>query len=82
VFIAVNIDKDTAKGRKFIRQAKLSAVRAAYEPTGATVESYDPPTMPSTFVVGKRGLVRYLHKGYRKGDAAKLAKQLDKQLAK
>lgn len=82
VFVAVNIDQNTGKGKAFVKKAKLKAMRAGYEASGTTVESYDPPSMPSTFVIGKRGIIRWVHAGYRKGDAKKLAKELDKLLAK
>ena len=82
VFLAVNIDKDAAKGKAFMKKAKLKTMRSAYEPSGATIESYDPPSMPTTYVIDKRGLVRYRHAGYRSDDEKTLSKQLDKLLAK
>lgn len=81
VFIAVNIDQDLAKGKAFIKKANLKAMRAGFEQTGATADSYEPPTMPTTFVIDKRGLVRDVHKGYRSGDGKHLVKVLDKLLS-
>ena len=80
VFLAFNIDKDLAKGKAFIEEAKLRTMRAVYEPKGATVESYDPPAMPTTYVIDGRGLIRDVHAGYRPGDEKKLAKAIDKLL--
>lgn len=82
VFIAVNIDQDAAKGKAFVKKAGVKNMRVGYEASGTTVESFDPPSMPSTFVIDERGIVRWVHAGYRKGDAKKLAKKLDKLLAK
>ena len=82
VFLAINIDKDTEKGKAFVKKAKLKVMRAAFEPDGGTVETYEPPAMPTTYVIDARGIVRYRHSGYRSGDAKKLAKKLDKLLAK
>ena len=82
VFIAVNVDKDLAKGTAFLRSAKLQAMLCGFEPSGATADTYEPPTMPVTFVIGKRGIVRDMHKGYRTGDEDGLMKTLDKLLAK
>lgn len=82
VFLAINIDQDLAKGKTFIDEAKLKAVRAGYEPSGTTAESYEPPTMPTTFVVDGRGLVRHVHEGYRAGDEKTLRAWLDKLVAK
>lgn len=82
VFLAVNIDKELAKGQDFIKEARLGAMHAAYEPDGATVESYEPPTMPTTYVIDGRGVVRYRHEGYRAGDEKELGAKLDALLAK
>lgn len=82
VFLAVNIDKDQGKGREFIKEARLGAMQSAYEPDGATVESYEPPTMPTTYVIDGRGIVRFRHAGYRAGDEKALSARLDELLAK
>jgi cytochrome c biogenesis protein CcmG/thiol:disulfide interchange protein DsbE len=79
VFIAVNIDTDRAKAAKFMGQAGLRAVRAAYDRQKSTVESYDPPKMPSTFVI-RRGIVKHVHAGYESGDESKLAAVIDREL--
>ncbi|MEM9490127.1 MAG: TlpA disulfide reductase family protein [Myxococcota bacterium] len=82
VFVAVNIDKDLSKGKAFMKKAKLKHMRAVYDPSGAAADSYEPPTMPSTYVIDGRGLVRSVHRGYRSGDAKKLARELDTLLSK
>lgn len=79
VFIAVNIDTEPAKAKKFMSQAGLRAVRAAYDRQKSTVESYDPPKMPSTFVI-RRGIVKHVHAGYESGDENKLATIIDREL--
>ena len=79
VFIAVNIDSDRGKGVKFMSQAGLRSVRAAYDRQKSTVESYDPPKMPTTFVI-RRGIVKHVHAGYASGDENKLAAILDREL--
>ena len=42
-----------------------------------SVDSYDPGTFPSTFVVDPNGLVRIVHKGYSSGDEDKMAQRID-----
>ena len=79
IFVAVNIDSSLSKGKAFVKKAGLSKVVAVYDPKSSTVESYEPPTMPSTFVI-KRGIVKHVHAGYRSGDIAKLEKHINKEL--
>jgi len=76
-FIAVNIDEDAAAGKKFVARAHLTALLAAFDPSRSSADAYDPPTMPSTFVIDPNGVVRHMHEGYHKGDEAKLGKLLD-----
>jgi thiol-disulfide isomerase/thioredoxin len=78
-FLAVNIDSKASKGKKFMAQAGLRRVRALYDSAKSTVDSYDPPKMPSIFII-RRGIVKYVHMGYRKGDEADIAKAIDKEL--
>ncbi len=76
VVIAVNIDNERAKGAAFMKAAGLSHVISAFDPKKSTVGLFDPPSMPSTFII-RHGMIRYLHSGYRKGDD----KELDKLIA-
>jgi thiol-disulfide isomerase/thioredoxin len=82
VFIAVNIDSDKKAGKEFMKRAGLKVVRAGYDPAGSSAKAYDPPTTPSTFVIGPRGIVRKLHEGFRSGDEGDIEKYLDGQLKK
>jgi thiol-disulfide isomerase/thioredoxin len=79
VFLAVNIDNELARGQKFMQQAGLRAVRAIYDSAKSTVESYDPPTMPSTFII-RGGVVRHVHAGYSRGDESRLATAIEREL--
>lgn len=81
LFLAVNIDQDAGKGKKFMKQAGLKAVRALYDPKGSTIKSYDPPKMPTTYVI-TRGVVKHMHGGYSAGDEDSIGKVVDKELAR
>lgn len=78
-FVAVNVDKTLAKGKGFMSALRLARVQAVYDPQQASVGSYDPPTMPSLFVVNQ-GIVKYLHAGFKAGDEAKLKDAIDREL--
>ena len=79
VFLAVNIDNEVAKGKRFMQQAGLRAVRAIFDSRKSTVEAYDPPKMPSTFII-RGGVVRHVHAGYSAGDESALGAAIDGQL--
>ncbi len=79
VFIAVNVDSNSKKGRAFMKKAGVKTMHAAYDPKSSTVASYDPPTMPTTFII-KRGIVKHVHPGYRSGDVSKIEKIVNREL--
>jgi len=78
-FIAVNIDLDPVKGKKFLDQLKVRNLTRVFMPEKqtSTVDTYDPGTFPSTFVVDPNGVVRVVQKGYVSGDDGKMAGRLD-----
>jgi cytochrome c biogenesis protein CcmG, thiol:disulfide interchange protein DsbE len=41
----------------------------------SVAKAYDPPTMPTAFVIDKSGIVRFVHVGYRAGDEAVLEEE-------
>ena len=45
-------------------------------------DKYSPPRMPSSYIIDKKGVVRYVHGGYRAGDAAEFEKEIQELLAK
>jgi peroxiredoxin len=77
-FLAVNIDESKAEGLAFVKRSGPKNVRALYDKAQSSVKAYDPPKMPSTYVIDQKGIVRHLHAGYNSGDDKKIAKHIDK----
>jgi peroxiredoxin len=82
LFVALNADSDTAKGKKFMSALGLKHMLQTYDPEQSTIQLYDPPNMPTTYVIDPKGVVRHIHPTYSSGDESKLAKVLDDLLAK
>lgn len=78
-FVAVNIDSTISVGKTFMKRAGLKRVLAVYDPKNTNARSYNPPTMPSVFIM-KEGIVKHLHPGFRSGDERKLKKAIDREL--
>lgn len=74
VFVAVNLDNDPAKGKKFMDGLKLKKLTRVYAPEEKTAAAdiYSPPKQPSSYVIDPKGIVRELHEGYSNGDEAHL----------
>ncbi len=77
VFLAVGIDKERANATKFLSSAKISAVRILLDPDGKIAAAYDLPTMPSSYVIDAKGLVRHVHSGFSPGDEKAIAQEID-----
>ncbi|MET0287126.1 MAG: TlpA disulfide reductase family protein [Polyangiales bacterium] len=80
VIIGVGLDRETEKLTKFLRALPLS-FPVVHDPSGAVAAKYEPPKMPSSYVIDKRGLIRHVHAGYRASDKALFEKELSALLA-
>jgi thiol-disulfide isomerase/thioredoxin len=80
-FLAINIDRDAANADKFLREAGgVRNMHVGFDPQGQTVDKYEPGTMPTTYIIDARGIVREVHAGFEKGDEAKIAASVDRLL--
>jgi cytochrome c biogenesis protein CcmG/thiol:disulfide interchange protein DsbE len=79
--VAVNIDDDRAKAAEFIRSHGLHLTIVA-DASKKIVGSWEPPKMPSSFVVDKAGVVRAVHGGFEPGDESKLEAELNALVTK
>ena len=77
-FVAINLDHDPAKGRKFMDGLKLTHLVRVYAPENKApaADIYTPPAQPSSYVIDPNGLVRKIHASYYKGDEGKMDKLL------
>jgi peroxiredoxin len=83
-FVAINIDNEVAKGKKFNDKLGLKHMLRLYLPAenAAADDLYATGTFPSTFIIDPRGVIRDIHKGYASGDAREVKKTLDLLLSK
>jgi peroxiredoxin len=70
-------------------QAKIAAFADAYgakfaiawDKDKSIARVYRPETMPSTFVIDRKGVVRYAHVGFRDGDEVEIEREVQELLA-
>lgn len=76
IFLGVSLDKERKNAEALVKRFGLSFL-VVHDPEGKVAEAYDPPKMPSTYVVDKAGLVRHINAGFEgAADVAKLQKQI------
>jgi peroxiredoxin len=75
VVVAISQDDDDTGIAAFASEtgAKFPVV---WDDGKAVAKSYDPPTMPTAFVVDKSGIVRFVHVGYHSGDEVTLEREV------
>jgi cytochrome c biogenesis protein CcmG/thiol:disulfide interchange protein DsbE len=71
-------DKDKIMGFAASRGAKFAI---AWDEDRSIAQQYKPDTMPSSYIIDRRGVVRYVHVGFRSGDEAKIEKEVQGLLA-
>ncbi len=80
IVIGVGQDKEAGNVAKFLRASPLT-FPVVHDPEGKVADRYAPPKMPSSYVLDKQGLIRYVHAGFRSSDRAALERELHSLLA-
>lgn len=81
VVIGINIDRERKNADELIGRYKLSFANL-FDPKGQIVELYDPPKMPTSYVIDAQGNVRLVNEGFAgAADVAKLRTTIEQLLA-
>lgn len=75
VVLAISQDDDT-KGIAAFLSDTGATFPVVWDDAKLVAKSYDPPTMPTAFVVDKSGIIRFVHVGYHAGDEATLEEEV------
>lgn len=71
----VNVEQDPSAAQKFLDEVAVS-FPILYDPTSKVSKTYQVSAMPTTVMVDRDGQVRYVNRGYKKGDEEKYRKQI------
>jgi len=74
--LAVSVDQDRANVDKFLKGHGHWALTIAHDPGGAIAERLQPDKMPTSYVIDRSGIVRYVNAGFVPDDAATIEKRL------
>ena len=77
--LAINVDKDPGDAKRFLSRRPVG-YPSAVDPKGTLPERFGVETMPTSFLIDANGVIRYVHKGFRRGDEAKLTSEIEKLL--
>lgn len=75
--LAVNIDTKIENCKKFIdKQKEKPEFVIVNDSKGKTPELYKAENMPTTFIIDKKGVIRYIHKGFAESYKEEYRKQI------
>ena len=80
-FITVNVDSDRDAAAQAAKALSVS-MPVALDPDKKVAEAWQLPTMPTSFVIDRRGVVRFIHEGFQgTPDVNAFKRELDQLLA-
>jgi thiol-disulfide isomerase/thioredoxin len=84
--LAINMDEKPADAARFLDQHKATfdvaqGPNGANGPNGKCAKDFGVATMPTSFLVDRKGAIRLVHKGFRPGDIDELKAKLEELLA-
>lgn len=80
VIIGVNIDSSAKKMNGFLKRNPVS-FRIVHDPKTRVAQRYEPPTMPSSYFIGRDGKLRHIHEGFEKKDIEDIEGRVEELLA-
>ncbi len=79
VVLAINLDENPQDANKFLSTLDVT-YKILADSEGKIPESFGVSTMPSSFIIDKEGVIRYVHKGYKSGDVSKIKSEIEQLL--
>ncbi len=64
VIIAIGVDEDVKKYKAFAAKNKAPFL-LAHDSAHKAAAFFNPPTMPSSYLVDRKGVIRHIHKGFK-----------------
>jgi peroxiredoxin len=73
--IAVNLDQKTSKALRFLEKNPIG-YPSATDPKGRLPEQFGLSTMPTSYLIDEDGVIRYVHRGFKRGDGSELRREI------
>ncbi len=78
--VAVNEDEDPKGVDAFVKETAVT-FKIAFDDKQLAAEAFGVETMPSSFVLDRKGVIRYVHAGYHPDDSATIEAEITELLA-
>jgi thiol-disulfide isomerase/thioredoxin len=77
--VAVNLDTSPKKALRFLAKNPIGYPSAS-DPKGRLPKQFGVDTMPTSYLIDGEGVIRYVHRGFQRGDGTKLRAEIRKLL--
>jgi thiol-disulfide isomerase/thioredoxin len=74
--IAVSIDEEREAAEAFLKKRKKWNLTLAHDPNGAVPDRLQLKTMPTSYLIDRKGVLRHVNAGYTPGDEERLEAQI------
>ena len=77
--VAINADNSRSKAAALLDTLRLefSPMEILWDPQSRVIAAYDPPKMPSSYILDSAGVVRSIHAGFHAGDEKAWRREID-----
>ncbi len=73
--IAINLDQKKKKALRFLSKNPVGYPSAS-DPKGRLPDQYGVDTMPTSYLIDRDGVIRYVHRGFQRGDSSELRRRI------
>lgn len=73
--VGVSVDEEAGNAKAFAKKLKVT-FPSIHDGDHAIAESYKPKKMPTSVIVDRKGVVRFVHAGFRPEDARKIEQEV------
>ncbi|MEZ4334614.1 MAG: TlpA disulfide reductase family protein [Myxococcota bacterium] len=77
--VAVNLDQQPKKALRFLEKNPVGYPSAS-DPKGRLPQQFGLETMPTSYLIDGDGVIRYVHRGFQRGDGKALRAEIQKLL--
>ncbi len=70
--VGVSIDEEKSDAEHFLERKKSWKLKLGHDPEQAGAKLFNPPKMPTSYVIDREGIVTRVNAGFERGDAEKL----------
>jgi thiol-disulfide isomerase/thioredoxin len=74
--LAVSIDQERENVVKFLRGHSRWALTVAHDPKGQIADRLQPDRMPTSYIIDRAGIIRYVNRGFQPSDADQIERHL------